>query len=226
MNFLKISIGVLKGVRTFLFALLLMTSLAFNATFLFWEVGSSFIWSMVDFVGMPSVSQKQKLVEINRRNSKLEKDLKLANVQLAEKTNELQSVRAQQAQQKSKFKKLHGKARKRLAKMTVSNVTSVAAEAVPVIGIGVLAASTAYELRQACKMAGFMSEINRLFDLKDEDNSRDEICGLSVPSFSSLIESVESGFGGTLLRIFGYSIEEAETKYENTKKKLEIEDVE
>ena len=74
MNFLKISIGVLKGARTSLFALLLMTSLAFNATFLFWEVGSAAVKSMISGVSIV-YSLGEQVASLRKTNAVLKADV-------------------------------------------------------------------------------------------------------------------------------------------------------
>lgn len=74
MNFLKISIGVLKGARTFLFALLLMTSLAFNATFLFWEVGSAAVKSLISGVSIV-YSLGEQVASLRKTNALLKADV-------------------------------------------------------------------------------------------------------------------------------------------------------
>lgn len=83
---------------------------------------------------------------------------------------------------------------RRTAVATTRNVASMAGEALPVIGVGVIAAATAWELRDACLMMGEMRALDAAFN-PDDPVTDDEICGLTPPTREELWQMVRSSPG-------------------------------
>ena len=73
---------------------------------------------------------------------------------------------------------------RRLTVATTRNVTSMAGEALPVVGLGVVAAATAGEVHDACELMREMGELERAF--AGTAPSEDEICGQQVPTGAEL----------------------------------------
>ncbi len=64
----------------------------------------------------------------------------------------------------------------------------------PVIGVGVIAAATAWELRDACLMMGEMRALDAAFN-PDDPVREDEVCGMEVPTRAELWEKVRASPG-------------------------------
>ncbi|MDS9467089.1 hypothetical protein RGQ15_05805 [Paracoccus sp. MBLB3053] len=71
------------------------------------------------------------------------------------------------------------------------NVGSTFGEALPVIGVGVIAAATAWELHDACALMQEMRELDAAFN-PDEPVTEDEVCGISPPSRDEVWQAVKT----------------------------------
>lgn len=74
---------------------------------------------------------------------------------------------------------------------TSRNLASMGGEALPVIGVGVIVAATAWELSDACALMGEMRELDAAFN-PENPLTDDEICGLKVPTRAELWASIRS----------------------------------
>lgn len=85
---------------------------------------------------------------------------------------------------------------RRIATATARNTSSVFAESIPYAGIGVIAAVTAWEIRDACETMKDLHNLNVAFD-PDTANDVDhaEVCGTEVPSKEEIITSVKNAPG-------------------------------
>jgi hypothetical protein len=79
---------------------------------------------------------------------------------------------------------------RRLTVATTRNVTSMAGEALPVVGIGVVAAATAWEVHDACELMREIGELERAF--AGTAPSEDEVCGQQVPTRAELWATVKA----------------------------------
>lgn len=80
---------------------------------------------------------------------------------------------------------------RRTAFATSRNLASMAGEALPVIGTGVIVAATAWELGDACAMMGEMRALDAAFN-PDDPVTDDEICGLEVPTRADLWAGIKA----------------------------------
>lgn len=76
---------------------------------------------------------------------------------------------------------------------TSRNLASMAGEALPVIGVGVIVAATAWELSDACTLMG-MRQLDAAFN-PENPMTDDDICGLKVPTRAELWASIRSSPG-------------------------------
>lgn len=74
------------------------------------------------------------------------------------------------------------------------NVGSTVGEALPVVGIGVIAAATAWEIHDACQLMGEMRELDAAFN-PDDPISDSEVCGIEVPTRAEIWQQVRSSPG-------------------------------
>lgn len=113
----------------------------------------------------------------------------------------LSVLEAEKNARMNKLKKARGVARK-IATRTVRNigvnVTSMAGEAIPYLGIGLILTTTAMDINDGCDTVSDVNSI--LAELEDtqapEDTSK--ICGMTVPTIEELTESIKDKIGGTL----------------------------
>lgn len=80
---------------------------------------------------------------------------------------------------------------RRTALATSRNIASMGGEALPIIGVGVIVAATAWELSDACALMGEMRELDAAFN-PENPMTDDEICGLKVPTRAELWASIRS----------------------------------
>lgn len=80
----------------------------------------------------------------------------------------------------------------RVAGSALRNAGSAAGEALPFVGVGVIAAATAYELYEACEMIKEMHQLDVAFN-PDHAIAEREVCGMRAPTSAELWESVTSG---------------------------------
>lgn len=82
----------------------------------------------------------------------------------------------------------------RLATRSVVNATrnlsSIAAEAVPIVGVAVVIGVTAWDLYDACETLKDVNELNTAFGHQQEDSSK--VCGMKVPTIKQVMDQVRS----------------------------------
>lgn len=71
------------------------------------------------------------------------------------------------------------------------NIGSMAGEALPVVGVGVIVAATAWELSDSCEMIRELRELDAAFNPADPI-SEDEICGITPPTRDEVWQAVRS----------------------------------
>ncbi|AXC48756.1 hypothetical protein DRW48_02770 [Paracoccus suum] len=85
---------------------------------------------------------------------------------------------------------------RRTARGAARNIGSVAGEAIPVIGVGVIAAATAWELHDACAM---MSEVRELDVALNPERAvppeATQVCGMKAPTRAEIWAAVASSPG-------------------------------
>ena len=83
---------------------------------------------------------------------------------------------------------------RRTAVATSRNLGSMAAEALPAVGIGVIAAATAWELHDACQLMGEMRALDAAFN-PDDPVTEDDICGITPPTRDQLWAAIKASPG-------------------------------
>lgn len=71
---------------------------------------------------------------------------------------------------------------------------STVGEALPVVGVGVIVAATAWELRDSCELMKDMRALDAAFN-PDDPVSEDEICGLKPPTRDEVWQAVRNSPG-------------------------------
>ena len=87
-----------------------------------------------------------------------------------------------------------GKVARRTAFASSRNIGSMVGEALPVVGVGVIVAATAWELSDACALMGDMRELDAAFN-PDDPVTDDEICGLKPLTSAEIWASIKASPG-------------------------------
>ena len=77
----------------------------------------------------------------------------------------------------------------RVAKATARSTSSIAAESIPYLGIGVIVGVTALELHDACETMKDLHALDVAFN-PEAANDANEVCGQAVPTKGEIIDSV------------------------------------
>lgn len=86
--------------------------------------------------------------------------------------------------------------RTRTRQTALSNLAAMGGEALPVVGIGVIVAATAYELNMSCENMRDLYELQIELDPSQANPvDRDTICGLQVPTRDELWQSIKASPG-------------------------------
>lgn len=91
------------------------------------------------------------------------------------------------------------KASKRLAVRSMTNATrnvsSVFAEAIPIVGTGIMLAVTAWDIHDACETMKDINELNTVFDHQQEDQTK--VCGMKVPTKEEVLAQIRTNTKAT-----------------------------
>lgn len=83
---------------------------------------------------------------------------------------------------------------RRVANSSLRNAASTFGEGLPVVGIGVIVAATAWELRDSCQLMLEMRELDAAFN-PENPISEDEVCGIVPPTRQELWARIKSSPG-------------------------------
>ena len=128
--------------------------------------------------------------EVEAKHAALEKSHKVIEAEKAAVTKArdvLQEKTARRAAATSSFAK---KVSVRTVKTVARNVSGMAAEALPYVGIAVMVGITALEIKDACDTLKDMNELKVAFELPKEDES--VVCGLKVPTAQDVLTSIKT----------------------------------
>ncbi|WP_456294827.1 hypothetical protein M1D72_05505 [Vibrio sp. AK197] len=93
---------------------------------------------------------------------------------------------------KVKLAKAHGLSRKiskRVARNVAMNVTSIAGESLPYLGIGVILSVTAADVYAGCQTIKDTNELLTLLGESPDSQQQDSVCGMQVPSLSEVSQA-------------------------------------
>ncbi len=138
-----------------------------------------------------SDEQVKAIEELERKNTRLTKDKKLATTKLTsldaenrKLKGELQvSFRGKKMSTKAAAAQVTGSLQARTKRVAATNLASVAGESIPFYGIAIIAAATSYELKSACDTMRDLYDLDVALDPDGaSDDGRDYVCGLQVPT--------------------------------------------
>lgn len=99
-----------------------------------------------------------------------------------------------EARVKNATHKLTGNLSSRLVNTAARQVTSTSGKAIPIIGIGFVAAFTALDVYDACEMIKELNEMNVDLGIPTDTNNNDKVCGLKVPTQDEIRNQLNSNW--------------------------------
>ncbi|NOQ63161.1 MAG: hypothetical protein GQ582_01455 [Methyloprofundus sp.] len=145
---------------------------------------------ITDFMSKSKSKKFQSLTAENKRLQKQSKELTTENKRLQKQNkvfkqkNHIRKVKIVEARKISKI------IVKRTAKNVALNMTSIAGEAVPYIGIALILSVTAHDIIDGCQT---IKDTNRLLNLLDVDelkSKENQVCGMKVPTEQQVKETI------------------------------------
>ena len=183
--------------RTFwriLIVIVFLVSISLNISTFALGLTSSVVASMVEAVtGLPQLgSIRSKNLELSGLQGKVEG----LNLRAQKAEGQVAKLTSTLAAQQKVVATVGRKVTKRTAAGATRNVAATFGESIPVIGVGVVVAATAWELKDACDTMKDLHELEVALDpAKANDASVQEVCGLRVPSKEEIWEKVKSSPG-------------------------------
>lgn len=150
---------------------------------------------------------KQTTAELQQERAKLKQttaDLETERTNLKQTTTDLQAERANLKKVSSELDGVSGRITKmkpalqtRLAKGVSRNLAAIPAESIPYVGVGVVLAVTAADLKDACDT---MKDFNTLLVELGRGEKDPDFCGRKVPSKEEVWSDVKKNAKGTYQR--------------------------
>ncbi len=178
------------------------------------RLGSSFI-SVPDVSGTRTSAKQAELDRANKTIADREGKLRTQNVKLRQADAQLARARADNAAlrrdahvvYRGKYQTVRKATQeyaelmaRRLHRLAITNIASMAGEAVPYIGAAVIVSATVYEVAETC---GMMTDIREFTDALEIVSEIDAniVCGLEVPSLEELIDKVKGSSDNVISRL-------------------------
>lgn len=208
-------LGLLGGIWSVLMMLLMAGSLALSVAMTMVPAVFSAVAGVVESVtGVRSLATRQAddLARLERRAASEAAARPTADNRAARLSGELADSRAAQARlarelrdspvtyrgqrlaAREAVKDTAERVARRTTFATSRNLASMAGEALPMIGVGVIVAATAWELSDACALMGEMRALDAAFNPNDPVTD-DEICGMKPPTRAELWASIKASPG-------------------------------
>lgn len=141
-----------------------------------------------DRVRKETASLRKQTDEAHARRTKAEVDLDGERAKVKRAHLDLDDVKAKRLIDAKEAKLVAGRVRERLAKGVARNVSSVPAESIPYLGIGVTLSMTALDLYDACQT---MKEFNELLLKLGQGVESDEaVCGMKLPTKDEVVANL------------------------------------
>lgn len=87
---------------------------------------------------------------------------------------------------------------KRAAKNVAKNVASIPTEAFPYLGVAVVVAVTALDVKDGCDTVRDVNEMMKMLEVEPTDVDEREVCGIKVPSSEEILSSIKQDIGGII----------------------------
>lgn len=125
-------------------------------------------------------------VELEARNGKLVAENQRVKRELADSRV---TYRGQTRYARDAVRDTSGRLAHRVMFASSRNVASVFAEALPFVGVGVVVAATAWEIKDSCEMMKDLHELDVAFNPESEFDGT-EVCGMEVPNRAEVWQAI------------------------------------
>lgn len=122
---------------------------------------------------------KNQNLELSRNNDRLKRELANSSV----------NYRGTTARAREAVKDTSHRVARRVTLASTRNVASVFAESLPFVGVGVIVAATALELRDSCELMKDLHELDVAFNPESAVDGT-EVCGMRVPDRAEVWQSI------------------------------------
>lgn len=134
-------------------------------------------------------SHTRRVANLHNRNLALAKQNKALSNRLETATHV--NYRGRQVTVKKAVRQTTNRVARRTAIATTRNTASIAAEAIPYIGIAAILAATAMELNDACETMKDLHELEMAMDPSSADaTEKNKVCGATVPSKDEVVDTI------------------------------------
>ena len=130
---------------------------------------------------------------VNRKN-----DIAAATKELSRKNK---SLRKQSANLQKKIdkrsvvlKRFSQRTATRSAIAATRNISSISGEAIPILGVAVIAGVTAWNIHDSCQMMKELDELNDEFELQLHLEEKQTVCGIEVPTKEQILAEVRENW--------------------------------
>lgn len=127
----------------------------------------------------------------------LEQQVVALNKDLAEKAAQKVTYRAEKRTVAEAVSDTTSRISKRLKKTVAADISSMAAEAIPYVGVAIIVGSTANDIDQSCELMTDLHELDVVFNPDHAIDSR-EVCGMQVPTAAEVWAEMKSAPGAAL----------------------------
>jgi hypothetical protein len=130
--------------------------------------------------------------------SKRQRELEIENKNLRERNSRYEKVERQRVLKVDHARKLSRQIAQRSIKNATYNVASMVGEATPYLGIGLVVAATAMDVKDNCDTIKDVNAILEILDDNAELVDENTVCGIQVPNVPELVARIKANIGGTV----------------------------
>ncbi|SET69622.1 hypothetical protein SAMN05216326_1695 [Nitrosomonas marina] len=139
----------------------------------------------------PTVNRNTDVASATRDLSRKNSELSRQNRTLKEQSAGLKKRINRKSAQIKQFSK---KAAARSTLAATRNLSSLSGEAIPVLGIAVIAGVTAWNVHDSCQMLKDLNELNAEFELHQHLEEKREVCGIKVPTKEEILAEMQENW--------------------------------
>lgn len=184
-------VGTIFGaLKSALIVVMLMALLAGNVLLVTSSSFHTLASSLLERLPIPGLLDNS----ISRKQKKLEAEGKVLQIE----NQKLVAEREARLKRASHARNVSRDVAKRTARNVGANLASMVGEATPYLGIGLVVASTALDVKDGCDT---MRDVNEILQTLEEDQGMEDlntVCGAKVPTVEELTTSIKETIGGTL----------------------------
>ena len=189
----SITFSLSKQIKKWLLAAALLILVSMNIATLindsfhtaaFSALGAALGYTLADKIlsRSPTVNRKNDVASATKELTRKNKSLKKQSANLQKKIDKRSAA----------LKKFSKSAAKQSTIAATRNITSISGEAIPILGIAVIAGVTAWNIHDSCQMMKELDELNAEFELHLEE--KQTVCGIEVPTKKEILAEMRESW--------------------------------